>query len=136
VINTRLQPASITVNNMLTSSDETAEWAFVMRLTGADARTDARTVTNKEPSTTWIDLEPNRSYILSEDEPNTPWIEETFECTIDGVAVGEQLGKEDIQLTLAPADHAICAKYNGLVSSGTELDPVDTFRIYLPAVRH
>ncbi|MFN8467092.1 MAG: hypothetical protein U0X20_16170 [Caldilineaceae bacterium] len=136
VINMRLQPASITVTKMLTSSDETVGWAFVMRLTSADPRT----VTDKAPSTTWSDLEPNRSYVLSEDEPGLPWVEGQFECTIDGVAVGVRRSEEDIQLTLAPADHAICAKYNGLVSSGTDLDPVDepagTFRIYLPAVRH
>ncbi len=134
VINTRLQPASITVTKMLTSSDETAGWAFVMRLTGADTRT----VTDKAPSTTWSDLEPNRSYVLSEDEPGQPWVEGLFECTIGGVAAGEQRGEDDIALTLRPADHAICAKYNGLVSSETDLAPVDEplggFRLYLPAI--
>jgi len=134
VSNTRLQPASITVTEMLTNSGETVDWAFVMRLTGEESRT----LTNKEPSTTWIDLVPNRSYVLSEDEPIKPWVEAKFECTIDGVAVGEQLGGEDIQLTLAPTEHAICIKYNELVSSGTGGNPVDrpggAFKVYLPSL--
>jgi hypothetical protein len=134
IANTRLQPARITVTKVLTAS-ETTDWSFVLRLTGADPRT----VTDKQASTTWEDLEPNRSYVLSEDEPGTPWVEGEFACMIGGVAVGEIRGDDDIQLTLRPADHAICAKYNGIVSGGTDLEPMGepmgSFQLYLPAVR-
>ncbi len=134
IANTRLQPARITVTKILTAS-ETTHWSFVLRLTGAEPQT----VTDKEASTTWEDLEPNRSYVLSEDEPGTPWVEGEFACAIGGVAVGEIRGDDDIQLTLHPGDHAICAKYNGIVSGGTDLEPVDepmgSFHLYLPTVR-
>jgi hypothetical protein len=133
ITNSRLQPARITVTKILTAS-ETSQWSFVMRLTGAEQRT----VTDKDASSTWDDLEPNRSYVLSEDEPGAPWVEGEFVCKINGVAVGEAREGNDIELTLHPAEHAICAKYNNQVSGGTDLEtvgePLNSYGLYLPAI--
>ncbi len=132
VTNTKLAPARITVTKLV-SETESHQWSFVLRLDGAEAKT----VTKQQPEATWENLEPNQSYILSEDKPGEAWVEGTFECSVDGVGVGELLGDGDMQLNLQPADDVVCVKHNAELS-GTDEDPVDepgrAFGLYLPAI--
>ena len=118
---------------MLVSETESHQWSFVLRLDGAEAKT----VTKQQPKATWENLEPNQSYILSEDEPGEAWVEGTFECNVDGVGAGELLGDGDMQLNLQPADDVVCVKHNAELS-GTDEDPVDepgrAFSLYMPAI--
>jgi hypothetical protein len=134
VTNTRLPPARITVTKMLTATS-TSSWAFVFRLSGEEPQT----VSSENPGVTWDGLQPNRTYILSEDDPEAPWVEGAFVCTIGGVPAGEEREKTNLAITLRPGDHAICAKYNAKLSGGAALDPQAepgrSFELYLPAVR-
>jgi hypothetical protein len=133
IVNTRLQPASVTVTKIVTQS-ATVGWTFLMRLSGVAPKT----VTENNPTVTWEDLEPNRSYVLGEDDPGTPWEESEFTCTINNVSVGEVREGKDIELTLSPTDHALCIKYN-IERGGTDLElepePVGRYGLYLPAVQ-
>jgi hypothetical protein len=134
VTNTRLQRARITVTKMLTTTS-TSDWAFVFRLSGEGPQT----VSSLNPSVTWEDLEPNRTYLLSEDDPEAPWAEGAFTCTIGGSAAGEVREETNLAITLRPGDHAVCAKYNSKLGGESALDqqaePGSSFELYLPSVR-
>jgi hypothetical protein len=96
-------------------------------------------VTPANPTVTWENLEPHRSYVLSEDEPGRPWVEGEFTCTIDGVAAGEAREADDLLLTVRPGEHAICSKYNGVISGanlGLVGEPAGGYTLYLPAVKN
>jgi hypothetical protein len=136
IVNTRLQPARITVTKLLTDTNQVAPaWSFVLRLNGGVPKV----VTAASPTVTWENLEPNRSYIVSEDEPAAPWVEGEFVCAIGGVGAGETQEGSDIRLVLRPGEHAVCSKYNGQVSGASlELggEPTGGYTLYLPAVQH
>ena len=130
--NTKLADPRITVTKVVTQTSQ-QQWSFVLRLDGGDRKT----VTNEQPQATWENLEPNRTYTLSEDEPGDGWAEGSFECTVNGVSVGEPLPDGDLQLSVVPGDDVVCVKYNADIS-GTDLDPMEepgtVFGLFLPAI--
>ena len=131
VTNTKLADPRITVTKIVTQTSQ-QQWSFVLRLDG-----DRRTISNEQPQATWENLEPNRTYTLSEDEPGAGWAEGSFECTVNGVSVGEPLPGGDLQLSVVPGDDVACVKYNADIS-GTDLDPMEepstVFGLFLPAI--
>jgi uncharacterized surface anchored protein len=132
VTNTKLPPASISVTKFV-SQTETHNWSFVLRLDGANART----VTREQPTVTWRNLEPNRDYVLSEDDTGASWVEGPFDCSVDGVEVGQSLQQGDLRLTLEPGAVVLCRKQNEELS-GTDEEPIDEpgglHYLYLPAI--
>jgi uncharacterized surface anchored protein len=132
VTNTKLPPASITVTKIV-SETETHNWSFVLRLNGANART----VTKDQPTVTWRNLEPNQDYVLSEDNTGASWVEGPFDCSVDGVPLGESLEDGDLRVTLTPGAVVLCRKQNEELS-GTDEEPIDEpggiYDLYLPAV--
>ena len=76
VTNTKLADPRITVTKIVTQTS-LQQWSFVLRLDGGDPKT----VTKNQPQAVWENLEPNRIYTLSEDEPGSGWAEGSFECT-------------------------------------------------------
>ena len=99
VTNTKLADPRITVTKIVTQTS-LQQWSFVLRLDGGDPKT----VTKNQPQAVWENLEPNRIYTLSEDEPGSGWAEGSFECQVNGVSVGESLPGGDLQLSVVPGD--------------------------------
>ena len=93
VTNTKLADPRITVTKVVTETTQ-PHWSFVLRLDGGDPKT----VASDQPQAIWDNLEANRTYTLSEDEPGNGWAEGTFECNVNGVSVGEPLPDGDLQL--------------------------------------
>jgi carbon monoxide dehydrogenase subunit G len=135
VANTKQPPARITVTKAVTET-QTPEWSFVFKLDGARSQT----VTEKQPTATWENLESSRTYVLSEMKPGAPWVEGEFQCRVNGVAVGDRLQNKAIRLTPGPGDHVICVKYNDELTGIDNLEPEDEpqagFSLYLPSVKH
>jgi hypothetical protein len=122
----------ITVTKVVTETKLTS-WSFVLRLDGGDPKT----VASDQPQAIWSNLEANRTYILSEDEPGLGWAEGTFECSVNGVSVGEPLPDGDLQLRIVPGGDVVCLKYNAEVTVAG-LDPIEepgtVFGVFLPAI--
>jgi hypothetical protein len=123
-------PARITVTKVVTKTNED-DWSFVFRLDGDNPRV----ATKAQPTVTWTNLEPNRTYVLSEDDPGAPWEPGDFICTINGESVGEPAAGKSLSLPVGPGDNVVCLKYNVDIS-GTNLDPDEepelTEQIFLP----
>jgi hypothetical protein len=133
ITNTRVPPpppARITVTKVVTKTNE-VDWSFVFRLNGANPRV----ATKAQPTVMWTDLEPNSTYVLSEDEPGAPWEQGEFVCTINGESVGDPAPGKSLSLTVGAGDKVVCLKYNVDIS-GTNLDPGEepelTEQIFLP----
>jgi hypothetical protein len=133
ITNTKLPPARITVTKVVSQTTE-QQWSFVVRLNGANPKT----LTKAQPTAIWENLEPNQSYILSEDDPPVPWTEGAFVCAAAGASTGEEVAEHDMQVTAAANADIACTKYNDEIS-GTDEEPVDEpgsgYDLFLPAVQ-
>ena len=110
-------PASITLTKLVTQTNE-EEWSFVFRLNGANPRV----VTQDSITVSWENLTPGTSYVISEDEPEAPWAEGDFACTVNNEPVGEAIPNSTITLFVNAGDKIVCTKDN-VDLTGTDLDP-------------
>lgn len=132
------QSASIALTKVITSTKED-DWAFAFqlsRLGGGDAET--RVVTKAAPSTTWDNLTPGGTYVISEQTPGAPWSPGDFECEVAGEPIGIVEPNGPITLTVTAGDNVLCRKYN-VDTSGTNLDVVQepggsNKRLFLPLI--
>jgi len=113
------------------TSEET--WSFVFLLNGGDPRI----ATIDEPTVIWENLTPGATYVISEEEPDAPWAEGTFACTVNGEPIGEAVPNSFITLTVTAGAQVLCTK-NNVDLTGTDLEPVPeptgTERLYLPMI--
>lgn len=127
------QVGTITATKVVTQTNQPT-WSFIFRLDGANAQS----VSKASPTVTWNNLIPGQTYVLSEDNRSTDWVEGIWECAVNGVPVGELLPSRAISIPVTPGENVVCSKFNTDVS-GTNLDPgpePDTFatHLYLPNV--
>lgn len=115
------QSASIALTKVITSTKED-DWAFVFQLEpleGGNAET--RVVAKASPSTSWVNLTPGTSYVLSEQTPGAPWTEGDFACEVGGQPTGIVEPNGPITLTVNAGDNVLCRKLN-VDTSGTNID--------------
>jgi hypothetical protein len=109
------------------------EWSFVFRLNGADPRV----VTQDSQTVVWENLTPGATYVISEDEPDAPWAEGDFACTVNSAPTGQVTPNGPITLVVNAGDNVACTKDN-VDLTGTNLDPDSepalNQKLYLPAI--
>lgn len=129
------QPGQITVTKVVTTTTE--DWSFVFQL---QDQPGTKVATKAQPTVTWENLTPGRTYDLLEVDPGTDWTEESYECALlNGEPVGTLQPNRALRIPVQPGDHVLCLKYNSNVpGTGLPVTPEPSAKVwlFLPAIRH